>query len=179
MYVGDGTWDAQSNTFLLPNLQGLNFATMRYNGNRLHPQAQDLDFVSNICPGMGNRFAEITQYYYLIRAHGIIAAIVFLFVVPTAILLNRFYRRDRQKAVRWHIWLQIITVLLSTVIIILGFMAVGPERALSNPHHGIGLAIYVLILTQFIGGWWVHARAVRKRQLHLSIKLVVSASEET
>ena len=40
MYVGDGTWDSQRNTFLLPNLQGLNFETMRYNGktfcNRIH-----------------------------------------------------------------------------------------------------------------------------------------------
>jgi len=32
MYVGDGTWDSQRNTFLLPNLQGLNFNTMRLNG---------------------------------------------------------------------------------------------------------------------------------------------------
>lgn len=32
MYVGDGTWDADRNTFLLPNLMGLNFDTMRYNG---------------------------------------------------------------------------------------------------------------------------------------------------
>ena len=32
MSVGDGTWDAQRNTFLLPNLVGLNFDTMRYNG---------------------------------------------------------------------------------------------------------------------------------------------------
>jgi len=31
MYVGDGTWIASENTFLLPNLQGLNFATMQYN----------------------------------------------------------------------------------------------------------------------------------------------------
>ena len=32
MYVGDGTWSSQRNTFLLPNLQGLNVDTMRYNG---------------------------------------------------------------------------------------------------------------------------------------------------
>ena len=32
MHVGDGTWDTERNTFLLPNLVGLNFATMRYNG---------------------------------------------------------------------------------------------------------------------------------------------------
>lgn len=32
MVVGDGTWDFSKNTFLLPNLQGTNFDTMRYNG---------------------------------------------------------------------------------------------------------------------------------------------------
>ena len=30
--VGDGTWDFTKNTFLLPNLLGNNFDTMRYNG---------------------------------------------------------------------------------------------------------------------------------------------------
>ena len=35
MFVGDGTWDSQRNTFLLPNLQGLNFDTMRYNGTSI------------------------------------------------------------------------------------------------------------------------------------------------
>lgn len=32
MSVGDGTWDFDKNTFLLPNLEGVNFATMQYNG---------------------------------------------------------------------------------------------------------------------------------------------------
>lgn len=32
MYVGDGTWDSTRNNFLLPNLVGLNFETMQYNG---------------------------------------------------------------------------------------------------------------------------------------------------
>ena len=32
LYVGDGTWNAAKNDFLLPNLVGLNFETMRYNG---------------------------------------------------------------------------------------------------------------------------------------------------
>jgi hypothetical protein len=32
MSVGDGTWDFVKNTFLLPNLVGLNFDTMQYNG---------------------------------------------------------------------------------------------------------------------------------------------------
>ena len=35
MYVGDGTWDSSRNSFLLPNLVGLNFETMRYNGKTL------------------------------------------------------------------------------------------------------------------------------------------------
>lgn len=32
MSVGDGTWDFETNSFLLPNLMGLDFQTMRYNG---------------------------------------------------------------------------------------------------------------------------------------------------
>lgn len=32
MIVGDGTWDFTKNDFLLPNLVGLNYDTMRYNG---------------------------------------------------------------------------------------------------------------------------------------------------
>jgi hypothetical protein len=34
LHVGDGTWDTQRDTFLLPNLMGLNFETMRYNGEQ-------------------------------------------------------------------------------------------------------------------------------------------------
>lgn len=36
MTVGDGTWDATRNTFLLPNLVGLNLATTQYNGMPHH-----------------------------------------------------------------------------------------------------------------------------------------------
>jgi hypothetical protein len=32
LHVGDGTWDFTKEDFLLPNLVGLNFDTMRYNG---------------------------------------------------------------------------------------------------------------------------------------------------
>lgn len=44
MYVGDGTWDSERNTFLLPNLMSLNFDTMRYNGKlpQLTPQSVSL-----------------------------------------------------------------------------------------------------------------------------------------
>ncbi|PCG89461.1 Hypothetical protein PENO1_104510 [Penicillium occitanis (nom. inval.)] len=68
MYVGDGTWDSTRNTFLLPNLMGLNFDTMRYNG-------------------MGNRFRDMDGYHSMIVAHGVIATIVFLGFVPAAIMI--------------------------------------------------------------------------------------------
>lgn len=154
MYVGDGTWDTDRNTFLLPNLVGLNFATMRYNG-------------------MGNRFREMPQYRSLIRAHGTIAAIVFLFLVPTAILVRRFHKRNYRWALRIHVWFQILTVILLTAAIILSFIAVGPPRNLTNPHHGIGLALYVLVLVQFFGGWWIHRKERSRRMLYLSVKVML------
>lgn len=42
MTVGDGTWDFTKNTFLLPNLVGLDFETMQYNGNLVPAQLQAL-----------------------------------------------------------------------------------------------------------------------------------------
>jgi hypothetical protein len=154
MSVGDGTWDSTSNTFLLPNLQGLNFETMRYNG-------------------MGNRFSQQPNYLSMIEAHGIIATIVFLFIVPFAIMFNRFYGREPWMALKIHIWCQIMTVMLTTVVFILGFIAVGPRRSLTNPHHGIGLALYVMVLFQFLLGWFVHSREKRRRLPYPPVKAVV------
>ncbi|KAI9769320.1 MAG: hypothetical protein M1839_003743 [Geoglossum umbratile] len=154
MYVGDGTWDSQRNTFLLPNLVGLNFETMRYNG-------------------MGNRFRSVAQYHSLILAHGVIAAIVFLFIVPTAIMIARFHVQRPAWALRLHIWLQVLTVALTTVLFVLGWFAVGQARSLTNPHHGIGLAIYVLVLVQAIGGWFVHSREKGKERSRLPVKLMI------
>lgn len=49
MEVGDGTWDFTKNDFLLPNLVGLNFETMQYNGE--HPPAcQSRSCSCNCCP---------------------------------------------------------------------------------------------------------------------------------
>lgn len=64
-----------------------------------------------------------------------------------------------------------MTLLLSTVVFILGFQAVGPARSLTNPHHGIGLAIYVLIWVQFLGGWWIHRREKGRTRYRLPVKL--------
>lgn len=122
---------------------------------------------------MGSRFAQQPQYHNLIRAHGVIAAITFLAIVPAAILILRFYGRSPRWALRFHIWLQILTVLMTTVIFVLGWLAVGPSRRLTNPHHGIGLAIYVLVLFQFIVGWWVHRKEKLKRRLYEPLKVMV------
>jgi hypothetical protein len=123
---------------------------------------------------MGNRFRNIPEYHSLILAHGVIAAIVFLFIVPTAIMMVRFQTLRSAWAVRLHIWFQVLTVALTTVLFVLGWFAVGPTRSLTNPHHGIGLAIYVLVLAQAIGGWFVYSREKGKVRNRLPLKLMVS-----
>lgn len=121
---------------------------------------------------MGNRFRDLPQYHTLIKGHGILAGITFLGVVPAAILIARFHRSP--WALRYHIYLQVLTVALSTVLFVLGFMAVGPERSLTNPHHGIGVAIYVIIMVQAIGGGLIHKRGERGRtKIKPSIKRVL------
>ncbi|ROT35969.1 hypothetical protein SODALDRAFT_352820 [Sodiomyces alkalinus F11] len=146
MTVGDGTWDFEKNTFLLPNLAGLNFETMRYNG-------------------MGNRFSTVAQYHTLILGHGILAAMIFLFFVPTAVLIARFYTGRPGWAVKVHSMMQTTTVLLLTVVFALGWFAVGPRRSWTNPHHAIGLALYVMFLLQLLGGCLVprkYGRSLRR-----------------
>jgi hypothetical protein len=123
--------------------------------------------------GMGNRFFTLNGYHSLIEAHGIIAALTFLLIVPLSIFLTRFYGRNPRLALRAHIWLQILALLLSTVIIILGFQAVGPERSLSNPHHGIGVAIYVLLWVGAIGGCLVHRREKNRRRTHIPLSAML------
>lgn len=154
--VGDGTWDANRNDFLLPNIQGLNYPTMRYNG-------------------MGNRFAGNSFYRNLIIGHGVLAALTFLAVVPAAILVAAFYYRKPRLALRLHIGLQIFTVVLTIIVFILGAVAVGSARALTNPHHGIGVAILVLVLVQAIGGAIVHRIEKGKVRYYIPLKLMVDA----
>ncbi|KAK8034762.1 hypothetical protein PG993_009757 [Apiospora rasikravindrae] len=148
MSVGDGTWDFTKNDFLLPNLQGLPFDMMQYNG-------------------MGNRFSTVKQYHSLILAHGVIAAIVFLFIVPIGVMMARFHRGAPGANIRYHAYLQIFAILLATVVFVTGWFAVGPNRSLTNPHHGIGVAIYTMILVQAVGGRLV--RSIRKHSLRLML----------
>ncbi|KAL4802703.1 hypothetical protein BDV18DRAFT_146378 [Aspergillus unguis] len=155
LHVGDGTWDLDRDTFLLPNLMGVNFDTMRYNG-------------------MGNRFRDMPSYHTLIVVHGVIATIVFLGLVPLSILLVRYYSiRNPYRAFKYHVWCQVLTLFLSTVVFVLGWFAVGPKRSLTNPHHGIGLAIYVIIIFQMFWGWFVHKIERNKKRFHIPLKLVV------
>jgi hypothetical protein len=170
MYVGDGTWDSQRNTFLLPNLQGLNFDTMRYNGKLSYVMTREHLLTST---GMGNRFRNMLNYKTYVTAHAILAGITFLFVVPAAIFMARFYHRNPRTALRFHIWLQILAVLLSTAAFILGFQAVGLERSLTNPHHGIGVALYTLVLIQAIGGSVIHRWEKNKERFKIPLKLMV------
>ncbi|OAQ87289.1 cytochrome b561/ferric reductase transmembrane [Purpureocillium lilacinum] len=133
MSVGDGTWDFTKNSFLLPNLQGLNFETMRYNG-------------------MANRFRTLDQYHRIVLAHGIMAAIVFLLLVPVSVMMARFYSSRPGYAIAYHAQIHVFAGLMVLVVFILGFFAVGPERNLTNPHHGIGVAIFVMFILQLVGG---------------------------
>ena len=146
MTVGDGTWDTDRNSFLLPNLVGLNFDTMRYNG-------------------MGNRFRDLPQYHRLILGHGVVAAITFLGLVPLSIFVSKWGKRwpGPRRSFKLHVYAQVLVIFLVTTVIALGFLAVGPERSLSNPHHGIGLAIYVLYVFLFLQGWLMY-RHERKRE---------------
>lgn len=117
--------------------------------------------------GMGNRFSTLTQYHSIITAHGVLAAITFLFIIPISVLIKRFRRASRESTTRHHAYLQVLAVGLTTVVFILGFLAVGPPRSLTNPHHGIGVAIYVLILLQAIGGRLIKNIRGRSLRVHL------------
>jgi hypothetical protein len=126
---------------------------------------------------MGNRFRDMPGYHSMIVAHGVIATIVFLGFVPAAILIVRYYSIwNRYWAYKYHAWLQVLTLLLSTVVFVLGWFAVGPRRSLTNPHHGIGLAIYVLIIFQALWGWFSHKVELGKRRHRSPLKLVVCLS---
>lgn len=115
--------------------------------------------------GMGNRFATLTQYHSMILAHGVMGVIVFLFLVPFAVMTARFYRGPVGRNVRYHVYFQILSIIMLTVVFILGFFAVGPNRSLTNPHHGIGVALYVMLLVQAIGG--VMVRHIKVKSLRL------------
>lgn len=146
---------------------------------RIRCQVHRVDLIKRLIirVGMGTRFSSIPEYHTLILGHGIVAAITFLGIVPAAILIAKFYYRNPRLALRLHISLQVLTVILATVVLVLGYFAVGPARSLTNPHHGIGVAIYVLVLAQFIGGAVMYRVEKGKMRYYLPIKLMVSCDK--
>lgn len=128
---------------------------------------------------MGNRFKDMTGYHSMIIAHGVIATIVFLGLVPISTLIIRYYSRwNPFWAFKLHAWCQVLTLLLSTVVFVLGWFAVGPKRSLTNPHHGIGLAIYVMVIFQVLWGWLLHKKESKRVRQHVPLKLVVCPARE-
>ena len=110
---------------------------------------------------MANRFSSLTQYHQIVLAHGIMAAVIFLLLVPFSVFINRFHIDARPAfARRWHARANIFAGLMLLAVFILGYFAVGPERSLTNPHHGIGVAIFLLFILQLVGGSLV--RGIKK-----------------
>lgn len=107
--------------------------------------------------GMGNRFSTLSQYHRIVLAHGVMAAIIFLFIIPFSVMTARFYSKRPGWAIKYHAQMNILAGILLLATFILGFFAVGRDRSLTNPHHGIGVAIFVLFLVQLVAG-----RLVRK-----------------
>lgn len=105
--------------------------------------------------GMGNRFSSLTQYHEIVLAHGIMAALVFLLFVPYSIFTVRFRGSRFLFTGRWHARANVFAGLMLLAVFILGYFAVGPERSLTNPHHGLGVAILLLFILQMVGGWLV------------------------
>lgn len=129
---------------------------------------------------MGNRFKDMAGYHAIIIAHGVIATIVFLGIVPTSAIIIRYYSRwNPYWAFKLHAWCQVLTLLLTTVVFVLGWFAVGPARSLTNPHHGIGLAIYVIVIFQVLFGWFLHKKESKRQRTHVPLKLVVSDYRDT
>ena len=122
---------------------------------------------------MGNRFETMPRYHSIVKAHAICAVIAFLVLLPFSVMFARFYARVPGRGVRMHIYINIIVLGLATVVFILGFMAVGPERSLTNPHHGIGVAIYVLLIWQTIVGSWIRKKFKKKGYRRPPIKLML------
>lgn len=80
----------------------------------------------------------------------------------------RFYASRPGWAVKYHAQVNILAGLMLIAVFILGYFSVGPERSLTNPHHGIGVAIFTLFLIQLVGGRLIR-RITKARSLRIMI----------
>ncbi|PUU77914.1 hypothetical protein B9Z19DRAFT_1065493 [Tuber borchii] len=141
----DGTWDSNTQKYVLPPLVGLPFSEMRKNG-------------------MGARHAGDTRYYRLIVVHGIFAAFAILIMIPAAIICARFlYHGRNPRVAMWgHIGLNTAALLSLTITFVSGYAAVGQEAWGSNPHHLIGVSLYGAVIFQALFGLFIRARNQKK-----------------
>lgn len=130
-------------------------------------------YINDIKTGMGNRFRNNGRYHKLITAHGILAATIFLGLVPVSTMILRFYTFRPWMALRIHIWSQLLSLVLCTACIATGCIATGSKRSLTNPHHGIGLAVYILMYVNLVWGFAVHLRTRGKRFMHIPMSILV------
>ncbi|KAG0634293.1 hypothetical protein HOY80DRAFT_537001 [Tuber brumale] len=141
----DGTWDSDSQKYVLPPLVGLPFSEMRKNG-------------------MGARHVGDTRYLRLIVVHGIFAALAILIMIPAAIICARFlYHGRNPRAAMWgHIGLNTAALLSLTITFVSGYVAVGQNAWGSNPHHLIGVTLYGAVIFQALFGLFIRARNQKK-----------------
>ncbi|PWW75019.1 hypothetical protein C7212DRAFT_358595 [Tuber magnatum] len=141
----EGTWDSETQRYVLPPLVGLPFSEMKKNGT-------------------GARHAGDTRYYRLIVVHGIFAALAILIMIPAAIICARFlYRGRNPRAAMWgHISLNTAALLSLTITFVSGYAAVGQNTWGSNPHHLIGVALYGAVIFQALFGLFIRARNQKK-----------------
>ncbi|RPA94959.1 hypothetical protein L873DRAFT_1830062 [Choiromyces venosus 120613-1] len=140
-----GTWDSETQKYVLPPLVGLPFSEMRKNG-------------------MGARYAGDTRYHRLIIVHGIFAAFAVLIMIPAALICARFLHHGRNpRAAMWgHIGLNTAALLSLTITFVSGYVAVGQNAWGSNPHHLIGVTLYGAVIFQAMFGLFIRARNQKK-----------------
>ncbi|KAK6503539.1 hypothetical protein TWF481_008553 [Arthrobotrys musiformis] len=151
----DGVYFVDVNAYVLPPLIGLPFHDMRLNGE-------------------GARHRGDTNYYKLIVVHAVFMCLAMLLFLPFAIFQARFraYRNPR-RAIRSHIVSNCLTLLFLSIGFACGVSATGKERAWTNPHHIIGLTIYVAVWVQVLLGAIVHHRGKFKVTPHLPLRTML------
>ncbi|KAL7274245.1 hypothetical protein RUND412_002858 [Rhizina undulata] len=140
-----GTFDTTSATYILPPLIGLSYNDMIKNG-------------------MGARHAGDRRYHVLIVVHAVFAALACLLFIPIAIFCARFFMAGpkHQRAVYGHVGLHIASIIALTIAFITGWFAVGAADWGKNPHHLIGLTLYIAIILQALLGAFVRYRNMQE-----------------
>lgn len=174
----DGTWNPETQTYVLPPLVGLPFSEMVRNGiytSLIAPFfALSLTIFSGVL-GMGARHRGDTRYYRLIVVHGFFAALSILVLIPSAIIFARFFLHGRNpRAAMWgHIGLNFAAMVSLTIAFVAGYFAVGRKDWGWNPHHLIGVSLYAAVLLQGLFGCFVRMRNQKKIRKKVALHAMV------